>query len=678
MEILNIYLTSDIDEEIYNNLKSLGHNIITGKQNLNLIMDNGIELIIMKASAENILFARMIRKELSIEIVFLLDHSSNQISYLDMEEIDPIGVLSIPINIYEVKINLSRITRHIKQLQIEKDHEMWFRGVLHTTKDAIIVIDDLGSITIMNTIAQHLIGIEDSKAVGMTATRVIKFKAANENHLSLYDNSTDESVEFEGEVYNRVTKNYRQVSGNITIVKDKLGKYKGKVLTLKDLGVIKDLFTRINYQSSHDNLTGILNRKSFIDYADKLITLSKYDNSTHGLLVISLDKFKVINDTCGHIAGDELLRKIAYLLNDFDNNKNLIKGRIGGDEFGILFKHSTIAQLKHFTKSIKRRITKQDFIWGEKEFPIRCSFGIVTINKNTLDHYSLFAAVDDACAISKEKGGGKIEIYDDCEDEYHKRRGEMMWIHKLKDAINKDQFILYFQDILSVKKEDTRKIEILVRIKDDDGNVISPIDFIPPAEQYGIMPDIDRIIIDKAAYYCKKIIENSGHEKKIIMSVNISATSIADKSLPSYITSIFQKYKVPPTLFCFEITETTTIKNMELAQNFIKNLKLIGCTFSLDDFGSGFSNYTYLRNMNVDYLKIDGSFISDMLDEPINKAIVESINNIGHIMKMKTVAEFVKNDEIKMVLEEIGVDYLQGYAINRPTPIENLLKKLRC
>ncbi|MBN2618535.1 MAG: EAL domain-containing protein [Spirochaetales bacterium] len=551
------------------------------------------------------------------------------------------------------------------------NNSVWIEGILNSTKDAVFGIDNSGKITFINTAAHHLIGIEIATAKGMDADRVIQLNLSNKKSISFLD-KLELGVKIDGEVYNQINKSFIHVTGKITPIKDK-NKVLGKVVLLTDIREFKSLFTKMSYQSAHDNLTGILNRQSFIEQAERLINMSKYNNETNGLIILSLDKFRVVNDTCGHMAGDELLRKVAYLLNEADENNSIIKGRIGGDEFGLLLKNATVIETKHFTKKIKRAITSQDFIWGDKEFPISCSFGIVTIDKDTKDHYSLFAAADDACGIAKERGGGKIEIYSDIAAEYNKRRGEMLWIHKLKDAINNKQFKLYYQEIKSLKKEDVIKIEILVRIDDGNGNIVSPLDFIPPAEIYGIMPKIDKIVIEQSILTCKKILDNKKIKDKFLFSVNISGTSIPDKSLPGFITSMFQKYKVPPTLFCFEITETSVIKNLSIASDFIKSLKMIGCTFSLDDFGSGFSNFTYLRNLDVDYLKIDGSFIKDIVKDPISRAMVESINSIGHTMKMKTIAEFVENNEVLDELIEIGVDYFQGFVFSKPTPIENIL-----
>ncbi|OQY37428.1 MAG: hypothetical protein B6229_08430, partial [Spirochaetaceae bacterium 4572_7] len=387
----------------------------------------------------------------------------------------------------------------------------------------------------MNTKAQQIVGIEEQKAIGNPAYRVVQFKDKKEIELfDFIDDCYKESTAIEYQLFNRVTKEYVHVSGNITSVRDSENNFSGVVLTLTDTGEMKELVKRVKFQSSHDNLTNLMNRISFIEYVDSLINISKKDKSTHGFLAISIDRFKVVNDTCGHMAGDELLRNISYRIKDCDINNEFIIGRIGGDEFGVLFKNSSLTTIKHYTKSIKRSISKNDFIWGEKECPIYCSYGIVTIDENTTDHHSLFAAIDDSCAIAKENGGNRIEIYNGADNKYNRRRGEMEWIHKLKDAISNDRFVLYYQEILAVEKSSSKKLEILVRLKDENGNIIQPSDFIPSAERYGIMPIIDKIIIEKSIAACRKLIDEKGIDDNVIFSVNISGTSIPDKSLPTF------------------------------------------------------------------------------------------------------------------------------------------------
>lgn len=635
-----------------------------------IIIDNN-ELI---NSENTLVIMKPLRDTSRIEASTLINKYQRPLLFIRNEEFNSslpedkefIQVIDYSSNKEDFKNKIVTYIKLQESLNNYLDNKVWFDGILNSTTEGIIGINNNGIIEFINPIAQNILGIEEQNALGNPAKDIIKFK--NTDFLQLTENCN-----LEDEIYNKIAKEFNPISGNLTSVINKSGNITGRIIIIKSIGEMKKLFNRVKYQATHDSLTGLYNRQSFIDSIDEYITFSKIDNTNHGLIIVSIDKFKIINDTCGHLAGDELLRKISYILRQSDQDNKFKKARIGGDEFAILLKDTNFNEIKRYTKTVQRKITTTDFIWGDKEFSIKCSFGLTTIDNNSESHHTVLAALDDACAIAKEKGGNRIEIYNKIDDKYNKRRGEMLWIHRLKDAISKDKFTLYYQEIKSLKKEDFNKVEILLRLKGDNGEIISPVDFIPPAERYGLMPEIDRLVIEKSIKFYKKILENKGIKEGYIFSVNISGISIADKSLPQFIQSTFQKYRVPPTLFCFEITETATISNLDLAKSFIKNLKRIGCTFSLDDFGSGFSNFSYLKSLDVDYLKIDGSLIHNITEKPINRAIVESINNIGHAMKLKTIAEFVKDKKILNILVNIGVDYFQGFELGKPTPIEFLL-----
>lgn len=615
-----------------------------------------------------------LKSESLIESSPLLNRYNTPIIYIDFSETKLTKNITDS-NIFLLKyssdreVMINRLDIYLKNLLLTskcKNQSRWLKGILNNSTEGIIGIDDEGNIEFINGFAQNIIGIEDSKAVCRNYSEVLKFKDLAKDRLF-------NGREVECEVYNWIAKEYNPVSAIGNLIINSFKKEAGRIIIFKSIGEMKKLFDKVKYQASHDNLTGLLNRQSFLDSVDEHITYSKIDKNEHGLIVISIDKFKIVNDTCGHLAGDELLRKISYILRESDPDNKLIKSRVGGDEFGILISDSNQNELKRITKSLQRKITSKDFIWGEKEFPISCSFGLTTITPDSENHHVLIAALDDACAIAKEKGGNKIEIYNGSSDNYNNRRDQMLWIHRLKDAISKDRFELYYQEIKSLGSSDIKRVEILLRLRGIDGELINPNDFIPPAERYGLMAEIDKIVIEKSIAFHKKLLSHKEIKERFIFSVNISATSIPDKSFPKYIQNLFQKYRVPPTLFSFEITETATISNMDLAMNLIKSLKRIGCTFSLDDFGSGFSNFSYLKNLEIDNLKIDGSLIHNINSAPVNRAIVESINNIGHAMKLKTIAEFVKDKKVRKTVEEIGVDFIQGYEIGMPTPIEDLL-----
>lgn len=658
----SVYLSPTLNRynEIKDIIKELNYRTIDDKE---LIAYERTLAIIKPFQDKSIVEASALINKYKVPVVFLTNDSKFISTFKNNSYIH---MLLITDNYQEFKNRLYILLKLIEYTFSDRNGKVWLDGILNSTTEGIIGINRSCTIEFMNPIAQNIVGIVENNAKGKTVNEVVKLKTVSIDDIP-------KNTNFEDEIYNKITREFNHISGEVTSVVNEYGEKSGYIIVIRSIGEMKRLFNKVKYQATHDELTGLYNRQSFINSIDEHISLSKIDSSSHGLIIISIDKFKIINDTSGHLAGDELLRKVSYLIRQIDTENQFIKARIGGDEFGLILPSTNIQEIKRITKIIQREISTTNFIWGDKEFPVNCSFGITEIDNSSKNHYDLLAALDNSCAVAKEKGGNSIEIYDRVDDKYNRRKDEMLWIHKLKGAIDKDLFTLYYQEIVPVKMEEFKKIEVLLRLKDPDGTVISPSDFIAPAERYGLMPAIDRIVIEKSIEYCKNIIDNKEIKTGYIFSVNLSGASIADKTLPKFIQSIFKKFRVPPTLFCFEITETSTISNLDIAKKFISTLKRIGCTFSLDDFGSGFSNFSYLKSLDVDYLKIDGSLVHNINEKPVNKAIVESINNIGHAMKLKTVAEFVKNEKVKQEVKNIGVDYMQGYVLSTPTPLDDLL-----
>lgn len=669
--------------DIKNRLNSFGYCVtdtVTGSHGaLESVVNNPPHIVIMDiridGELDGISTAAQIKHEYNIPVIFLTAYSDDEIIE-KAKRAEPAGYILKPFKERELVAAIdSALYKHRLETDLQ-EKQKWFQAILRSTGDAIVALNGKGYVEFMNPVAERLTGIDSDDAIGVKAEKILIFKDRQEMVYSEAEGNLfqDETL-FEAKLMNRISGQYNHVSGNIAHINNESNSCEGRVLAFRDISNMQELFQKINYQSSHDSLTGLINRKNFIQKLSEIIERAKQERSLHGLLVLGLDRFKVINETCGHIAGDDLLRKISYTLRTNDTLCETVIGRIGGDEFGILFSDKNFDEIKLLSRRIRKTICDENFIWGERVFPVKASFGLVPITETSHNHHLVLAAADDACSLAKEKGGDKIEIYNQKDTVFDQRRGEMQWISRLKRAMERDQLVLYYQEIESSgirKPEEPRKIEILVRIKEDDNTIISPGDFINSAERYGLMPDIDRLILKKSMEACRTLLDNTSVKDRFIFSINISGTSIPDETLPDYIKSMFKKYNVPPELFCFELTETAAITNLSVARNFINNLRELGCTFALDDFGSGFSNFAYLKNIPVDYLKIDGVFIRDMLDDPINKAMVESINNIGHIMNMNTVAEFVKNSEIKKALIELGIDFLQGYEINKPTPIEHL------
>jgi diguanylate cyclase (GGDEF)-like protein len=424
----------------------------------------------------------------------------------------------------------------------------------------------------------------------------------------------------------------------------------------------------ISYQASHDALTGLVNRDEFLSALESELETAVRQKTQASLVYFDLDRFRVINDLCGHLAGDELLRQVSADINS-EFSQNHCIGRLGGDEFSILLRGTTIEAATRIAAKLREKI-QRTFLWQKNSFKVSASFGIVSIDRNTKDLYDILAAADDACYIAKEEGGNRIKVYETADHRFLKRRGEMQWISRLTTALEENMFTLYYQPIRSLHPERglKDKIEILLRIRESDGFFVPPSDFIPAAEKYNFMPAIDRWVIRESAAWCRGQIDSRASADAMIC-INLSGASIADETLFDYITGLFQKHGVPPELFCFEITETAAIENLTRAITFIRSMKKVGSTFALDDFGNGFSSFSYLKSLPVDFLKIDGSYVKGIVESSVDSALVEAVNDIGHVMGMKTIAEFVQSREILERLISMGVDYGQGYTIAPPAPL---------
>lgn len=431
------------------------------------------------------------------------------------------------------------------------------------------------------------------------------------------------------------------------------------------------LSEKLSYQAAHDELTGLVNRREFERRLGQSIQSSQIDNSSHVLCFMDLDKFKVINDTCGHLAGDDLLKKISLMLKQHVRKHDLV-ARLGGDEFGIVFEYCSRTKAEHIATQLKQAISQFRFVWDNKIFSLGISIGLVAIEDSNKSVFELLKSADAACYNAKESGGDRVQVYDPSDTDVNKKEGQLAWVSRLNQALEEDRFQLMVQTISPISgKEHGKHFEVLLRMKDDADNLISPGAFLSAAERFGLAPKIDRWVITNTLSWLHD------HPEQIdllsVCSINLSAHSLTDQMTLDFITEELQNSGVPPSKICFEITETAAVANLEKAYRVINSLKEQGAVFALDDFGSGFSWFGQLKDMPVEYLKIDGSFVKDIHVDPIHRAMVKSINDIGQLMGKKTVAEFVENDEILRILLDIGVDFAQGYAIDKPQPIDSLL-----
>lgn len=439
----------------------------------------------------------------------------------------------------------------------------------------------------------------------------------------------------------------------------------------EDISERHKLSQRLSYQASHDALTGLINRHEFERRTQQLLDTIIEDKAQHVMCYLDLDQFKIINDSCGHLAGDTLLKNISSLLT-LKIRRGDTLARLGGDEFGILMAHCSITQAQSIAESIRQLIEDFNFVWNDKTYSIGASIGLVRIDDNTDSIVSIMSTVDTACYAAKDAGRNRVVIYSETDQEMTKRRVDMGWVQRIQDALDNDKFHLYSQKIVTVKPglHNKPSYELLLRLFEEDGDIILPGAFLPSAERYHLATKIDQWVVEHAFNWLASLGAKVNDFQ--YCTINLSGNSLDDESFLDFALSQITRPDISGHKICFEITETAAISNLSGAIKFIRELSQHGCLFALDDFGSGVSSFGYLKNLNVDFIKIDGSFVKDLVTDPIDYAMVKSINDIAHVMGKKTVAEYVENDDILAALQDIGVDYAQGYGIGRPCPLSNI------
>lgn len=439
----------------------------------------------------------------------------------------------------------------------------------------------------------------------------------------------------------------------------------------RDVSQFDDLQQKLSWQSKHDFLTGLLNRQEFQRQINQVIALVKNTDEQHAFCYFDLDRFKIINEIYGHFVGDCLLRQVTILIKEELEELDIFS-RLEGDKFGILLKNCSLKSAEKTAHKLRQVIKDYNFIWQDQKLTLGASIGLVTVDKNSVDFSHLLSAADTACYAAKEQGRNWVRVYHPEDRELAQKRGERHWISKLNLALEENRFCLYCQKITPLQiNSGTDHYEILLRLFDRDGNLIPPMAFIPAAERYDLMPTIDRWVIsnflDSYQNHCQ-LNKKSGF-CDTIYTINLSGASINSDQFFVFLKEQFAFHNVAPETICFEITETAAINNLSKAARFISEIKELGCFFALDDFGSGMSSLNYLKNLPIDYLKIDGNFVKNIVNDPIDRATVECFNRIGEVMNIQTIAEFVENDDIIAQLKEIGVNYAQGYGIDKPAPL---------
>lgn len=548
---------------------------------------------------------------------------------------------------------------------------------LHSIMDGVITTDARGLIVYLNPVAERMLGLEARRAVDLPLQEVI--------HLVHEDTGEDIASPTVACLANRqveVLENHAAlVRGDGKVVpieattapmRNDEGEIIGAVMVFQDVSQQRRMSRQLSYQASHDMLTGLYNRRMFEEQVEAVLLNVLSEDRHHAMCYVDLDQFKIVNDTCGHIAGDELLRQLAELFKSCIREGDIL-ARLGGDEFGLLLENCELKKAAQVAEKLRRAVKNYRFVWQDHTFEIGASIGVAGIHADNTDLASILAAADMACYAAKDMGRNRVHIYEPSDAVLSERHGQMHWAGRITRALDDGRFILFQQPVVALDSQDeaakVSHCEVLIRMKDNDG-IISPDSFIPAAERYNLMPAIDRWVVAQVFQM------QSASDDRQVVAINLSGTSLADEGLLRYVLEAAEKYQVDLNRVCFEITETAAIGNLHKATQFIKELKSRGCRFSLDDFGSGLSSFTYLKNLPVDYIKIDGSFVVDMLNDPVDRAMVKAIVSVGHIMGIQVIAEWVENRETLELLRKMGVDYAQGFHLGRPEAIQRHLEEV--
>jgi diguanylate cyclase (GGDEF)-like protein/PAS domain S-box-containing protein len=544
---------------------------------------------------------------------------------------------------------------------------------LQSLAEAVIATDKEGRISYMNPAAEQLTALEAGAATGKLLEEVITLVDEAERRLlsdplrQALSSGATVNLSRRALLLSRSTGGERAIELTASPVRNAAQELVGAVVLLHDVTELRGLARQMSYQATHDALTGLVNRHEFERRLQEAIDSGHRGDGQHVLCYLDLDHFKLVNDTSGHVAGDSMLREVAKLLRDAVRDSDTV-GRLGGDEFGLLLIGCPLDKARQIADDLTRAVGDYRFVWKDKIFNIGVSVGLVEISRESGTLEELLAAADTACYVAKKQGSGRVAVYSARDEAHARHTGEIQWLQRLQSALKDNRFHLYHQVIVPAHGEEGGPaMEVLVRLEDETGKELMPADFMRAAERYRLMGLVDRWVVQTTlAALGRGAIALPANRS---VAINISGQTLGDVQFLEFVVECFDSTGAAPAQVCFEITESAVIANLDHARRFVGVLHGMGCEFALDDFGSGVGSFSNLKNLPLDYLKIDGSFMRNLERDTVNQAMVTAMIKLARTLNFKVIAEQVEDSAAEDAARKMGVDFLQGYAIGRPQPL---------
>ena len=547
---------------------------------------------------------------------------------------------------------------------------------LDSLGEGLVTTDTNGRIDFINRIAEELTGVSRTEAMGKQLTEIVSFVDEHDRR-PLADpvrqctaSARRVSLGRRALMLARATGQERSIELSAAPIVAERGEINGVAVVLHDVTELRGLARQMSYQASHDALTGLINKREFERRLAESIEASRGGTQTHIMCYLDLDRFKAVNDTCGHLAGDNMLREVASLLRDAVRDSDTV-ARLGGDEFGILLRSCPLQKARQIAGDICRSVNDYRFVWKDRIFSIGVSVGLVEVGRESGEIEDVMSAADSACYVAKQNDGSHVHVYSARDEAVARHSGEIQWLQRLQSALRDGLFELYAQPIVAAREGGTGgpALEVLLRLRDESGRMAAPGEFMQAAERYRLMSLVDRWVVQTALSALASGVIRLPDGKSV--AINLSGQTLGDPSFLEFVVETLDRTGVSPSQVCFEVTENSVIGNLDLAQRFIGVLHGMGCQFALDDFGNDLGAFSNLKNLSMDYIKIDGTFMRDLSHDAVNQAMVAAIVRLARTLNFRLIAEQVEDGASLEMARGMGIDFAQGYVIGRPEPLRD-------